>query len=323
MHKSTPIQAVHQRVLLCSLLVAGCSFTNSAEAFEIKASVGLSQFGDPPTVIYNSNNPIFSGPNLSISREGANTKVFASASPMELIGEFSTHSSGINVPFAEARLENAGIIFRNLSSLSNSINPAQGFIDLSLNFDVSYYLETEPNPGLFRQAVSSVFTAFFSRYGTAGVVTGSADSLNYPDKHTFDTYGIFRGLSEQGGSGFAKLPIRIYSQYLTDPSYLNDRSEFIVPFLAHARVSGLALAEIGAKGQVRVGIPDLAYFVTMADGTSVESLGWDIGLIPDLPDVPDDPATAVPTPAMLPAVIGFGLQLWRKRREESRSPVPR
>lgn len=73
-------------------------------------------------------------------------------------------------------------------------------------------------------------------------------------------------------------------------------------------MSGLALSDGYSKGRVTVGIPHLAYFLTTADGVSVKDLGVGFSLLPDVP------ATSVPTPALLPGLIGLGLSIWRKRR---------
>lgn len=302
------LQVARNRVSLTVIVVAGLSWATPSGAFELKASAGLSQFDTSNAVVYASDNPIFNGPEITSSREGPNAKAIASASPRELRGEFSTLSSGIATPFAEAGWDNTGIIFRDLNPLQRLINPTQGFIDLALNFDVSYYLETETNPGLFRQATSHAFVNFASRYQNGVLVYGTADSLNFPDKHTFDNRGIFTGLPEQGGNVVAKVPIRIYSHYLANPYYLNDQGEFFVPFVASARVSGLALSDTPSKGRVRVAIPDLASFVTTVDGTSLSSFGVDMSLVPDAP------STSVPTPALLPGLLGLALNLWRKQQ---------
>lgn len=301
--------AMRLRFVLGVALLASFSITESATAFELKASVALSQFETPETVIYTSDEPIFSGPTLTASRESSNgrTKVAASASPRELTGEFDTRAMGINVASAEARLQNAGIVFRNLQPLQQLINPTQRYIDLALNFNVSYYLATEAQPGLWRQSTSHVHVILTSRYTTAGL-SSSANSLNFPREHTFFNNGIFAGLPEQGGSVIAKLPIRISSSILNNPYNLNEQGEFIVPFVAHASVSGLALSDGYSKGRVTVGIPELAYFLTTADGVSVKDLGVDFSLLPDVP------ATSVPTPALLPGLIGLGLSIWRKRQ---------
>ncbi len=299
----------HLRFVWGIVLLGACSLVESASAFELKASVAISQFETPETVVYTSEEPIFSGPNITAFRESGlgKTKVSASASPRELTGEFDTRASGIGVPTAEAGLQNAGIIFRNLQPLRQLINPTQQYIDLALNFNVSYYLETESEPGLWRQSTSHVHVNFFSRYAL-DLLTGGASSLNFPREHKFSNYGVFAGLPEQGGSVIAKLPIRIQSFALTNPYNLNERGEFVIPFVAHSSVSGLALSDGYSKGKVSVEIPDLAYFLTTANGVSVKDLGVEFSLLPDVP------ATSIPTPALLPGLIGVGLSIWRKQR---------
>jgi hypothetical protein len=290
-------------------LLASFSIVESANAFDLKASVALSQFGTPETVIYNSDEPIFSGPPITAYRENSDgtTKVSASASPRELNGTFEVKANGIATPFAEASLWNAGIVFRNLQPLQQLINPTQKYIDLALNFHVSYYLETESEPGLWKQSTSHVYVNFSSRYAF-DLLGGGASSLNFPDKHEFNNYGVFAGLPEQGGSVIAKLPLRIHSFSLNNPYNLNERGEFVVPFVASANVSGLALSDGYSKGRVTVEIPDLTYFLTTADGSSVKDLGVDFNLLPEVS------ATSVPTPVLLPSLVAFSLRIFRRHK---------
>lgn len=289
-----------------------------AAAFKLKASAGLSQFGTPTTQVYDSSMPTSSGPKAEVALEDTDglPKVSAAVSPKRLNVELETANSGIGRPFAQASAEDRNVVFHNPLSLQTLIDPTTNYVDLLLNFNVDYSLSVQTQPGLFNQSASFVGVTFSSPFSPERTIGGGAQSVTGHRSHGFSNEGIFEGFPEQGGSTVARLPIRISSTHLSNPQNLNDSGELFLPFNLNARVSGLALPGGFSNGQVAVEIPKFSSFITTTIGAPVNNFGVSYDLIPTIstPSTPD--STKVPTPALLPGLIGVAFSAIRKRKRE-------
>lgn len=245
-------------------------------AFTITANARISQFADFNSDTLTTNETVFSSlPLVSVSQNSVNGAVqtSASATPFSLTSSFSNSGSGISIPESNATFEDAVLTFQDNQALRDLIGPSNTSLDLLLNIDVSYELATEPVPGLFQQATSSVSVNLVANSLSGSFISGNASILNSSSNHSFSNSGFFFGLPENGGNVTATLPISIA------PSSPDNLS---VLFQASASVRGLALSNGFSNGQVSVNLPELNSFVTTTDGVPVSNLGIDFELLPQV-----------------------------------------
>lgn len=165
-----------------------------AAAYDIKTNSSVSQFGTPDSESFTGTDEIVPAlPEVNSEQISADGNVItrASATPLELNAFFSTIGSGIATPRANASFEDIGIVFEDNQALRSLIGSNDTGIDLLLNFDIDYRLETLRNPGIFRQSLSFLDINFVaSSLGDNTSAEGNAQIINGPSEFSFDNSGF-------------------------------------------------------------------------------------------------------------------------------------
>lgn len=294
-------------LLISSSLSAFLISIVPATAYEIESNSFVSQFATPENESFIGTDEIVpvlpSVDSEQISTDG-NVVTRASATPLELNAFFSTVGSGIARAGANASFEDIGIVFEDNQALRNLIGSDDTGINLLLNFDIDYRLETLKNPGIPRQSLSFLdINLGASSAGSVNSTGGNAQIINGPFEFSFDNSGFLLGLPENGGTARATVPIRISTS-------ADDNIGLSAFFSAFAQVDGLALSsgvfDGGfANGRVSVKLPELPFFVTTSDGTPVTSLGVNYNLIPRTVNNPNPNPKPIPEPGTIFGVLAF------------------
>jgi murein DD-endopeptidase MepM/ murein hydrolase activator NlpD len=160
----------------------------------VTANAQQSQFSPLQTISYQ-------GAELTTftsSDSGSCSNASGSASAFSMSANTSATNCGINEPSGGG----SGSTVLDLSRCGPSVLSGQ------LNFQLETHLQTTNNPGIFRQAVTSV-SAFLSvsSPGFASTQSGGANVQNGPFEYTHGNSGFMSGMPENGGSKTISAPI--------------------------------------------------------------------------------------------------------------------